>query len=78
MGLGFCPGRACVASVYRLKDKNNFYKVAVHELAHTTGLPHCPDKTCYLRDAKGTDPTAEEIAFCNTCSNYLKEKGWKL
>ena len=77
MGLGYCPGKACVASVYRLKNKNNFDKVALHELAHTTGLPHCPDKTCYLRDAEGGDPTAEENSFCEKCTAYLQQNGWK-
>lgn len=78
MGLGYCPGRACVASLFRLKNKNNFYKVAIHELGHTAGLPHCPEKTCYLRDAEGGDPTANEIGFCKSCTAYLKNKGWNL
>lgn len=78
MGLGFMPGRACVASLFRLKNKNNLYKVAIHELGHNAGLPHCPNRTCYLRDAEGKDPTNEEIAFCKRCTSYLKNKGWKL
>ena len=58
MGLGFCPGTACVVSTYRLRGKNRmekFRKVTLHELAHTEGLPHCPDLHCYMRDAKGKD-----------------------
>lgn len=78
MGLGYQPGRACVASLFRLKNKNNLYKVAIHELGHNAGLPHCPQKTCYLRDAEGKDPTGEEIAFCGSCTAYLKNRGWKL
>lgn len=78
MGLGYQPGNACVASLYRLENKNNLYKVAIHELGHTTGLPHCPGKTCYLRDAKGGDPTDEEKGFCPNCTKYLKSKGWIL
>lgn len=78
MGLGYQPGNACVASLYRLKNKNNLYKVVIHELGHTVGLPHCPDEACYLRDAKGGDPTAEEKGFCEKCSGYLKKKGWVL
>jgi archaemetzincin len=76
MGLGYMPGRACVVSSYRLKNKANFYKVVLHEAAHTTGLPHCPEKTCYLRDAKGGDPTGEETGFCSKCESFLKGKGW--
>ena len=78
MGLGFCPGNACVSSSYRLKNKNNFWKVAIHELGHTTGLPHCIEKTCYMRDASGGDPTGEETDFCNKCKAYLKTNGWVL
>jgi archaemetzincin len=76
MGLAYLPGKACVASSYRLKDKTNFYKVVIHELAHTNGLPHCSDKNCYLRDAKGGDHTSEEKSFCKKCERTLKERGW--
>ena len=78
MGLGFQPGKACVASSFRVRDKKNFFKVVIHELGHTAGLPHCPQKTCFMRDAEGTDPTGEEKEFCEKCKAYLKEKGWKL
>lgn len=78
MGLGFCPGNACVASNYRLKNKKDFIKVVVHELGHTTGLPHCPDKTCYMRDAEGGDHTDKEKGFCENCKEYLVTKGWKI
>lgn len=67
MGLGFQPGRACVASSFRLRDKKNFFKVVIHELGHTAGLPHCPNKTCYMQDAEGGDPTGQEKDFCEKC-----------
>lgn len=38
MGLGYCPGNACIVSSFRLKKNNKseqFYKVALHELGHT-------------------------------------------
>jgi archaemetzincin len=76
MGLGYRPGRACIVSSFRLRNKSNFYKVVLHEAAHTSGLPHCPVSTCFLRDAKGGDPTGEETGFCNACAKYLKRKGW--
>ncbi|MFT3979086.1 MAG: hypothetical protein QM687_01360 [Ferruginibacter sp.] len=76
MGLGYMPGKACVASLYRLKNKSSFYKVVTHELGHTAGLPHCSKEYCYLRDARGGDPTAEEKKFCNDCWHHLKGKGW--
>jgi archaemetzincin len=78
MGLGFCPGNACVASSFRLKNKKDFIKVVVHELGHTTGLPHCPDKTCYMRDAEGGDHSDKEKGFCESCKKHLLSNGWKL
>ena len=78
MGLGFQPGKACMASNFRLRDKKNFFKVAIHELGHTMGLPHCPNKTCYMRDAEGGDTTGEEKEFCASCRKFLLGKGWKL
>lgn len=81
MGLGYRPGNACVASSFRLTKKNKtqqFHKVALHELGHTQGLPHCPDKSCLMRDAEGGNPLDEEKAFCASCRQYLKSKNWKL
>jgi len=78
MGLGYCPGNACVVSGFRLKDKSNFFKVVVHEMGHTTGLLHCPDKACYMKDAEGVDTTDDEKGFCTKCSGYLRKKGWKI
>lgn len=79
MGLGFCPGKACVASNFRLNTKNSkeqLLKVAIHELGHTQGLPHCIEKTCFMRDAKGKNPTDEEKDFCKKCKTFLQSKNW--
>jgi archaemetzincin len=81
MGLGYCPGYACVVSTFRLTKKNiseQFYKVAIHELGHTQGLHHCSNKMCYMRDAEGRNPLNEEIDFCSYCKTFLKNKGWLL
>ena len=78
MGLGYCPGNAAVASNFRVKDKYQFWKVAIHELGHTSGLPHCPVKTCFMRDAEGKDNTEQEIEFCEKCKAFLIEKGWRM
>lgn len=81
MGLGYCPGRSCVVSTYRLSQKDlptQFYKVAIHELGHTQGLPHCAEKTCFMRDAEGGNPLNEEYRFCASCKTYLTRRGWKL
>ena len=66
-GLGSCPGKACVASTFRLKGENiadQLFKIAIHELGHTQGLDHCPDKSCYMQDAEGHNTTGNETGFC--------------
>ena len=79
MGLGFCPGNACITSTFRLsKTETNMqlFKVVIHELGHTFGLPHCLVKSCFMRDAEGRNPTNEEKDFCTRCKLFLKHKGW--
>lgn len=79
MGLGFCPGNACVVSTFRLKKDNlssQFYKVAIHELGHTQGLQHCTAKTCLMRDGEGKNNLDNEFDFCEKCKFFLKTKGW--
>ncbi len=81
MGLGYKPGKACVVSDFRLSIKNKnkqFYKLVLHELGHTAGLPHCAKKTCLMRDAEGGNPLDEEKDFCDSCKSFLKTKGWQL
>ncbi|MES2514407.1 MAG: matrixin family metalloprotease [Bacteroidota bacterium] len=81
MGLGLCPGNACVASSFRVSKEDHwsqFFKVAIHELGHTQGLPHCPVKICFMRDAKGKNPTDEEKEFCSKCKAHLIARGWAL
>ena len=81
MGLAYRPGASCVVSTYRLSRSNQseqFYKVAVHELGHTQGLPHCSDPTCYMRNAEGGNPLDQEKDFCTNCKSFLKNRGWLL
>lgn len=78
MGLAYRPGNAGVASSYRLKNKSAFWKIVIHELGHTAGLPHCPEKTCFMRDAEGGDHTGEEKEFCSKCKKVLVKNGWLL
>jgi len=80
MGLGYCPGNACVSSTFRLSKNEKLmqlFKVSIHELGHTQGLQHCEVKSCFMRDAEGRNPTNEEKEFCFKCKNYLSAKGWK-
>lgn len=85
MGYGFQPGNACVVSSYRLKKgvtstkhlQERILKVALHELGHNFGLPHCPDQTCFLVDAEGKNKLDAEVGFCNKCHNYLLKNGFQ-
>jgi archaemetzincin len=86
MGLGFCPGKSCIASTFRLKGSNRLeklFKVAIHELGHTQGLAktntkHCPEKSCLMRDAEGKDHLDELKDFCSKCKPVLIKAGWEL
>jgi archaemetzincin len=79
MGLGYQPGPSCVVSTFRLSKKNileQYFKLTIHELGHTQGLPHCPVKTCFMRDAEGKNHADEETEFCTNCKTHLMAKGW--
>lgn len=86
MGLGFSPGKSCIASTFRLKGENRLeklFKVAIHELGHTQGLArtktkHCPEKNCLMRDAEGKDHLNELKVFCSKCKPVLINGGWEL
>lgn len=81
MGLGFCPGNACVVSTHRLnqtKLRSQFFKLALHELGHTQGLPHCADLKCLMRDAKGKNHFDELKSYCFNCRAVMIKKGWKV
>jgi archaemetzincin len=81
MGLAYRPGNACVVSYYRLSKENRseqLFKIAVHELGHTQGLPHCAEGTCFMKDAEGGNPTDLLTGFCTDCKDFLKRKGWQL
>jgi archaemetzincin len=79
MGLAYCPGKSCIVSGFRLKHKNKevyfgrFKKVALHEVGHNFGLPHCPDKKCVMTDAVESIKTIDNARpeLCAACSAKL-------
>jgi archaemetzincin len=76
LGLGELPGRSSVISFFRCKKTARdpqhaivrLAKVAVHEIGHTLGLPHCPTRGCLMEDAVGKVATVDgEHDFCARC-----------
>ena len=83
LGLGSCPGEACVISSFRAGQhkvtaagfRRRMVTLALHELGHTYGLEHCPADTCLMKDAQGKMNLDDGDSYCNRCRNYLSGKG---
>jgi archaemetzincin len=87
MGLGELPGTATVISSFRCRKKARnqahatlrLTKVAVHEIGHTLGLPHCPTRGCLMEDAMGKVITTDrERDFCPVCRALAKRNGFAI
>jgi archaemetzincin len=83
-GYAWLSGQACVVSIHRLKRtpsaehplSERLFKVAVHEIGHTLGLPHCPTPKCVMRDCLGSIATVDSSkpSFCARCRARIG--GW--
>lgn len=85
-GLASLGGTACVVSTFRLgrgkvserKFLERLVKVVNHELGHTLGLDHCPNRGCLMQDAQGAIRTVDRESgeLCDSCrsriARYLK------
>ncbi len=85
LGLATLDGTACVLSSFRARRGARgeahalarLGKVAVHELGHTVGLPHCPNAGCLMEDARGKVATTDgETDLCSECRAKLSRTGW--
>ena len=74
MGFSFRPGNACVVSTFRLKRKDDLWKVTTHEFLHSRDLPHCKkdDLKCLMQDAHGKNTFYMKNGLCQDCQNSLK------
>mgnify|MGYP002515383026 CR=1 FL=1 len=73
MGLSYRPGNSCIISTYRLKRKNDLWKVTMHEFLHSRGLPHCLDDnpSCIMQDAHCKNTFYKKSTICNRCKSSL-------
>lgn len=74
MGFSLRPGDACVVSTYRLKRKDDLWKVMMHEFLHSRGLPHCKkdDVKCLMQDAHSKNTFYMKHGLCEDCKKTLK------
>jgi len=78
-GLGYRPGAACIISTFRLTHSSKkvfvgrLQKVALHEIGHNYGLPHCKTEYCVMQDAVETIKTIDNVKpqLCIKCSRKI-------
>ena len=83
LGLGSCPGEACIISSFRAGKAKVSHKdfirrmitLALHELGHTYGLEHCPAAACIMKDAEGKMNLDDGDSYCAKCRHYLEGIG---
>ena len=85
LGLASVGGQACVLSSFRCQRRSKsaahaverLAKTAVHELGHTFGLEHCPNRGCLMEDGGGSVLTTDrETDLCADCRAKLAARGY--
>lgn len=83
-GVAYLGYRPAVISTFRLGRngstetmlRERLARVALHEVGHTFGLPHCPTPRCLMEDACGTISSVDRSTgrFCEACSKRLDHR----
>lgn len=75
MGLSYKPGSSCIVSTYRLKRKDDLWKVVMHEFLHSRGLPHCLNDNpyCIMQDAHKQNTFYRKNTICERCKSELMQ-----
>jgi len=79
LGLGYTPGIAAVVSDARFyqKDEKKYdhrlRTIAVHEIGHNLGLPHCKNIHCIMNDANEHISTIDSsgTSLCQPCEKKV-------
>lgn len=71
--LGLAYRNVCL--VVPIRSKSRLQKVAIHEVGHTLGLPHCEDRGCLMTDAKGNAKNIDraQTEFCHNCIQKMRK-----
>ena len=86
-GEAYCPGYAAIISLFRLRpqfygeepDEKLFLeralKEALHEMGHTYGLDHCPNRKCVMAFSNTIwDTDYKEARYCRSCWRELERR----
>jgi archaemetzincin len=79
LGLGSCPGKVCIVSDARFfatapeKYDHRLRTLAIHEIGHNLGLPHCRSPHCIMNDANEQIATVDGSGtdYCAACRKRL-------
>jgi archaemetzincin len=82
-GVAELSGRPGIVSTFRLRAggasdgraQDRLDRVAAHELGHSFGLPHCPNRGCLMQDAEGRMSPVDLSTgrLCDECVRRLTE-----
>jgi archaemetzincin len=80
-GLAEIRGKSAIVSLNRLKGDDQLTrrraeKEAFHEIGHTFGLRHCPNRACVMAFSNSlVDTDKKEKDYCRSCTLKLRTAG---